>query len=403
MEQSEEIDQVAEVSDWKRFEAEEYKQVVRTLVHFSSKTVNSNATASGVRLAKEDALNLPYVSARTLLNSGVRLRLDYLEGGANQAGKFKQVNAVVGEAEFAKGALPEERKAIFDALADAEKSRYETGLTLVDSRLRQLLVPREGSPGEDYVSLTPITSSGVCHYILDSDGGLVKIHNISARENKNAGNQDLRLIRQAQFGIGGSNPQNIGCLVRSMTRPIFVKAPGSHSSLKQAFSFFYRGIRISFFPGSPGWDLLEEYRVLRSMIAEEHSRLSPMELRNEEKRIISAIVTSFLVRGSEALECLRLHCHELPKDHLLQEGEYELVSRRVPGVIRGMIDHRLREFDYGGSEDGRPINWPREAAKYIALSISTAKRKVQGELVPLIPLDKWGRNSLISMMENALR
>ena len=52
---------------WKAYPPETYRNTIAELVHFSSKTVNSNAALAGVRLASDDALDAPYVSARTLM------------------------------------------------------------------------------------------------------------------------------------------------------------------------------------------------------------------------------------------------------------------------------------------------------------------------------------------------
>lgn len=80
---------------WKAYPPETYRNTIAELVHFSSKTVNSNAALAGVRLASDDALDAPYVSARTLMARGVSLSLDYGKGGAAVAGICKQVNAMV--------------------------------------------------------------------------------------------------------------------------------------------------------------------------------------------------------------------------------------------------------------------------------------------------------------------
>ena len=62
---------------WKAYPPETYRHAIAELVHFSSKTVNSNAALVGVRLSPDDALDAPYVSARTLMARGVSLSLDY--------------------------------------------------------------------------------------------------------------------------------------------------------------------------------------------------------------------------------------------------------------------------------------------------------------------------------------
>lgn len=128
---------------WKAYPPETYCNTIAELVHFSSKTVNSNAALAGVRLASDDALDAPYVSARTLMARGVSLSLDYGKGGAAVAGICKQVNAVVRGNPFAEAASSEERLAIEDAMTGACSSAFSVGVEHVDHRLRQILIPKK--------------------------------------------------------------------------------------------------------------------------------------------------------------------------------------------------------------------------------------------------------------------
>ena len=77
--------------DWKPYPPQKYREETESLVHFTAKVVNSNAIAAGVRLGPEDALDMPYVSLRTLLGSGLSFPLEYAEGGAGKAGIVKQI------------------------------------------------------------------------------------------------------------------------------------------------------------------------------------------------------------------------------------------------------------------------------------------------------------------------
>ena len=115
---------------WKAYPPETYRNTIAELVHFSSKTVNSNAALAGVRLASDDALDAPYVSARTLMARGVSLSLDYGKGGAAVAGICKQVNAVVRGNPFAEAASSEERRAIEDTLRQTEDNKSEAARRL---------------------------------------------------------------------------------------------------------------------------------------------------------------------------------------------------------------------------------------------------------------------------------
>ena len=69
---------------WKAYPLETYRNTIAELVHFSSKTVNSNAALAGVRLASDDALDAPYVAGRVPfagLRQGRRGGGGYLQTG----------------------------------------------------------------------------------------------------------------------------------------------------------------------------------------------------------------------------------------------------------------------------------------------------------------------------------
>ena len=123
---------------WKAYPPETYRNTIAELVHFSSKTVNSNAALAGVRLASDDALDAPYVSARTLMARGVSLSLDYGKGGAAVAGICKQVNAVVRGNPFAEAASSEERRAIEDAMTRPQ------ALAAIAAGMEQAAIARAG-------------------------------------------------------------------------------------------------------------------------------------------------------------------------------------------------------------------------------------------------------------------
>jgi hypothetical protein len=330
--------------------------------------------------------------------------LDYLEGGASQAGKMKQINAVLRETDFSKDASAEEKKAILEAVKEAKKSAYYIGMDLVDSRLRQILLPKENC-SDGYVAVTPLTAGGVCDYLLNSEEGLVSVHNQSVKTDTDREKSGRRRVGQAIFGIGGANPQNVGSLVRSMTRPILVNAPTKSVSAKKALGIFYRGIQINFSPASELWRPLQEYRSFRSMLMEDSSFLSPSDLRESEKVLITSITEAVLNLGREALECLEANQAILPTEHVILDGGIEapeILSRQVPGVLRGLIDSRLRELDYRQSPKGRLMDWPREAAELIGARICAAKISVGGELITAVPLDQYGRNSLTALIEEVL-
>ena len=68
---------VDEVKIRKRRTVEELSDIASIAVHFSNKVTNSNIPGGGVRLGAEDALELPFISARTLLAAGYPLDVEY--------------------------------------------------------------------------------------------------------------------------------------------------------------------------------------------------------------------------------------------------------------------------------------------------------------------------------------
>ncbi len=402
---------------WKAYPPETYRDTIAELVHFSSKTVNSNAALVGVRLAADDVLDAPYVSARTLMARNVSLSLDYGKGGAAVAGICKQVNAVVRNNSFAEAASPEERAAIEHAMTEACSSAFSVGVGHVDHRLRQILIPKEGAEG-GYVSMTPITAGGVCELLFEKDHGLVSCHNAAyEKEKKSVGNPEnkeekpaappendegagngpsmkMRKLRQAQFGIGGSNPQNVGGLVRAMQRPLFVDAPRSADDLRTAFSLYYKGISLDF--SSPGLlrQALFAYVDFRRRYGLDDGPAMPrrtsLKAREEEEVLLKDIADIALRRADEAREMLRDYADMLPQEQNPETGTEALVSPELkPVAMRGLLDPALR--------DG---TWPRNMAWLVIDGMGRASRANGNRM---LVLDVTATATVAGLLEKAFR
>ena len=403
---------------WKAYPPETYRDTIAELVHFSSKTVNSNAALVGVRLAADDVLDAPYVSARTLMARNVSLSLDYGKGGAAVAGICKQVNAVVRNNSFAEAASPEERAAIEHAMTEACSSAFSVGVGHVDHRLRQILIPKEGAEG-GYVSMTPITAGGVCELLFEKDHGLVSCHNAAyEKEKKSVGNPEnkeekpaappendegagngpsikMRKLRQAQFGIGGSNPQNVGGLVRAiMQRPLFVDAPRSAGDLRTAFSLYYKGISLDF--SSPGLlrQALFAYVDFRRRYGLDDGPAMPrrtsLKAREEEEVLLKDIADIALRRADEAREMLRDYADMLPQEQNPETGTEALVSPELkPVAMRGLLDPALR--------DG---TWPRNMAWLVIDGMGRASRANGNRM---LVLDVTATATVAGLLEKAFR
>ena len=378
---------------WKSYPPKTYQKETESLVHFNSKTVNSNASLVGIRLGADAAVDLPYISLRTLLGSGLSFPLDYAEGGASKAGIVKQINQVLADSPDAAGATAEEKKAIVAGVNAANASGYSTGTEYVDHRLRQVLVPKKDAPG-GYVSMTPITASSICPLFFTKEHGLVPRHNEAAKAEPEG---PRRKLRQAQFGIGGSNPQNIGSLVRSMQRPLMVAAPGASASTRDAFSLYHKGLPLNVHTPEPFRQAVQQYVHFRELMLNPHSDDAAITLkeREQEEALITAIAQAVLDMAADARELLTQHAHLLPEEDLLHELDpppHALVSPLLrPAEMRGLLDPPLRE---------RCDNWPRSMARLVVTKM-LAPHKSSGR--SLLKLDSSARASLESMMEEAFR
>lgn len=379
---------------WKSYPPKTYQKETESLVHFNSKTVNSNASLVGIRLGADAAVDLPYISLRTLLGSGLSFPLDYAEGGASKAGIVKQINQVLADSPDAAGATAEEKKAIVAGVNAANASGYSTGTEYVDHRLRQVLVPKKDAPG-GYVSMTPITASSICPLFFTKEHGLVPQHNEAVKAEPEG---PRRKLRQARFGIGGSNPHNAGSLVRIiMQRPLMVAAPGASASTRDAFSLYHKGLALNVHTPGLFRQAVQQYVHFREAMLNPHSDDAAITLkeREQEEALITAIAQAVLDMAADARDLLIRHAHLLPEEdplHELDPPRHALVSPLVrPAEMRGLLDPPLRE---------RCDNWPRSMARLVVTRM-LAPHKSSGR--SLLKLDSSARASLEVMMEEAFR
>jgi hypothetical protein len=228
---------------------EVYLKVFNNLAHFSLKLVNSN-TKGAIRVDGSYKKDLPYLALCTAQNSGIEVRMDYFKG-ALDAKAFKHLGLSlleitevdVNQAKEAMGSSigpQSEQKALKDAHTKAEhnleaRMHYSRASELfkelslspgvldveaLNPRITQLLVPKDG----DYVSLSPIPSSGFGQYV-----GEVR---------RKTYDSNLSAFRS----IGGANSQNIGGLVYHLRSPVFLSAPAENAALRAAMSLLHKGV-----------------------------------------------------------------------------------------------------------------------------------------------------------------
>ena len=83
------------MSDASTIPIDQYRQTLAESVHFSNKTINSNIEKGGIRLAKSQALDLPYISARTLLADDITIPTDYQANAGKTATIFKAIKSAM--------------------------------------------------------------------------------------------------------------------------------------------------------------------------------------------------------------------------------------------------------------------------------------------------------------------
>lgn len=380
--------------EWKALPHDEYERTAPRLVHFSMKTVDSNASAGGIRLSPESQLDLPYVSARTMLAENKYPDVDYPANAGKTATVVKQIRMVL---EGSTAEIPEnDAEAIRAIMEKTRSSCSEIGTDHVDCHLRQILVPNDTVDG-GYVALTPLTAAGVCRALNRA----VTMHNdgIDVDNGK-------RRIQRARLGIGGSNPQNVGSLVREMQRPIIVNAPKEKNRLRNALRIYYRGPDVDFRRGRLRHSL-DIYAEFRDMTRVNGGVVTTMEAREQEEILLRQIGQEVLRVGHDAFAALSAHAVDLPRENGLPgfNDAFEMISRRVPGPLRGLVDARLREFDYTEAVPVAPrrMNWPREMAQLVVARMDSVTSLIDGSEVHVLPLDVSAKTSVASILERVFR
>ena len=205
-------------------------------MHYSAKTVNSNAFAAGIRLASNDTLDAPYLTVSSI--GPQQVPVDYLQNAGRIATHHKKFGALHDPAQRARFvAVPADEEAAMAAALPLLLEGAEHGTHLVDARLRQVLLPTaDGIDDKNYVALTPLNAAGL--------GELIGQRVEADIEQKNARDEKPQYRNRALLGYGGSNPQNVGRWVRAMGRAIVFDAPQEQPEMRKAYAIFFRGLLL---------------------------------------------------------------------------------------------------------------------------------------------------------------
>jgi len=312
------------------------------LFHFSCKTINSNARPGGVRLGAEQALDLPYVSVRTLMAEGKQIGLDYLVNAGKDATYFKRVRQLLGEIDALESDTPEAKNLVAAKYLALSTQHSEQDLHTVSPRLRQLLIPLGAA---DYVAITPLVSAGLSEHISS-----VSRQRQDTRKIEDNQPPTIGIDRHVNsFSVGGSNPQNVGGRVRSMSRPlVFVNVPKLNPKLRAAFSLYYNGFR----PRLP-YDMVRRYGLWQKNVQDKSMTLA---LRAQESSLILPMLEAL---RNQALKAERL-IHDYADEFL--EPRQDALLKAFLSPTKNHADRRaqwllsaLDSFRFGANADGTTI------------------------------------------------
>lgn len=365
-----------------------YQQALAESVHYSLKTVNSNIEKGGIRLAQSHALNLPYISARTLLADDFLVPTDYQANAGKTATLFKVVKAAQLDEELSEA--DEEFKQNVALLKPHLNKIFEqpftAGLDIIDIRMRQLLIPKNN----EYLSISPLSAAGL-NLLINTEVDALK------EQRKAEGkNTKLKNIKTAVFGIGGSNPQNVGSLVRSMQRPLVLDSPTQDPETRLAFQYFYKGFDYQIsnaYINRAMYQELTEYA--KSLIKQQklslkvgfhehgiHAPFSNMQTRAAELTTIQKVVDDVLQQGQDILQILKSVANDLPSLKVL-ERKSRWSHPRVSLIAQGLINPELQQFEdwqqFFADDLARRITkhsyWKKEIKNTVDISLSEADAK----------------------------
>ncbi len=178
-------------------QGEVFQQALAESIHHSLKTINSNIEKGGIRVAQSQALDLPYISTRTLLSDNLLVPTDYQANAGKTATLFKVVKAAQLNEDISEmdDDFKQNVSALKPHLEKAFEQPYSAGLEIVDIRMRQLLIPKDG----EYISISPLSAAGVNLLLNIEVDALKEQRKTESKETK------LKNIQADVFDIGGSN------------------------------------------------------------------------------------------------------------------------------------------------------------------------------------------------------
>jgi hypothetical protein len=333
---------------WKPIAEELYQVAARQGMHFSGKLTHSNTAGVGVRLPSGAKTGLHYVAVSEV--EGVPL--DYVKMDTRLSGAWTNLRRH--QVDDAAEASAAEVQAIQEALVLASGTAASVGTTSVEKRLRQVVL--QDASGNDFC-VTPLQSAGLSEVIQ-------RRLREEAERAQSAGKTRTRA--RGFLGVGGSNPQNIGGLVRSTQRPLWFRAPSEDATVRQALAVHHRGLAVR-----PSRTRVQAYIDWRAAQVKVHAGVMPASAdhRQKEDRFLRDLANDLLRQAETARAKLAAGA----KAGLFREGEPSLAAS-VPVDVAALIEPNRRYAGWQGQIAGR---------LYDALLATTVRLDGQRVLLPV--------------------
>jgi len=348
---------------WKPLTQQDVQARLATGVHFSSKPVNTNARASGVRLAKDARLAQPLIGlVTTALDRRV---VDYQDGAVAGAMLSQCASIIEGTADSDYKDVPLEQSVLIRQHATVLDEHAEVGTGSIDARLRQVLFPVDGG----YVALTPLHSSVFSAHLRKS---------LQAEIDTRIEAGDPSRRAHTLVMVGGSKAQNVGRigLVGAMQRPLVFGAPRENPGLRAAYALFYKSVSVRSLVQR---NTLADLAAWRESNRTEDGRIgSSASLRQDERSLIERIAT-------EAMTALDEH-RAVVEPYVEQLGGW--VNPELDEFARGLLDQGARSRD-----------WTREFARRLLRTLESYKTSKDAR-----PMAGFGDiDDYLNMMVGALK
>ena len=318
---------VEKLQEWSPIASPEvaYTEAIRAAMHYSAKTVNSNAFGAGVRLATSDTYDGPYLAVSTL--GPQHIPVDYLQNAGKTATHHKNIGAVRDPLQRARFAnIPVDEEAIIAAALPLLLDGAEHGTHFVDARLRQVLLPTsDGIDDKNYVALTPLNAAGLSELVGQRvEAGIAQ---------QKARDEKPQYRSRALLGYGGSNPQNVGRWVRAMGRAMVFDAPQEQPAPRKAYAIYYKGLQLRE-QLKPQLNAYAQWRH-KELLGNQGRMTGDLASRTKEAELLTEIAKRALALGKGA------EAHQI--QHWALDPGVELTSNRLSQIEREIVDSRLRD------------------------------------------------------------